>query len=94
MLGLLPTRRESILGHPSVNVLGRSYPDAQFSSLPYVDTALIGRIVSRSLVFLVHGPDRGLEIERVHYDETLRSKDRLEALAAFAEKRKPTFAGA
>ena len=37
--------------------------------------------------------DRGLEIERVHYDETLRSKDRLEALSAFAEKRKPTFAG-
>jgi methylglutaconyl-CoA hydratase len=37
--------------------------------------------------------DRGLEIERVHYDETLRSKDRLEALAAFAEKRKPVFTG-
>jgi enoyl-CoA hydratase/carnithine racemase len=37
--------------------------------------------------------DRGLEIERVHYDETLRSKDRLEALAAFAAKRKPVFTG-
>lgn len=38
--------------------------------------------------------DRGLELESVYYDETLRSADRLEALAAFAEKRKPAFKGA
>jgi len=37
--------------------------------------------------------DRGLELESVYYDETLRSSDRLEALAAFAEKRKPVFKG-
>jgi methylglutaconyl-CoA hydratase len=36
---------------------------------------------------------RGLELESVYYDSTLRSKDRLEALSAFAEKRKPVFKG-
>jgi enoyl-CoA hydratase/carnithine racemase len=37
--------------------------------------------------------ERGLELERVYYDECVRSADRLEALAAFAEKRKPAFQG-
>lgn len=36
---------------------------------------------------------QGLALERVHYDETLRSEDRTEALKAFAEKRKPAFRG-
>jgi methylglutaconyl-CoA hydratase len=35
----------------------------------------------------------GLSLERVYYDETLRSEDRAEALRAFAEKRKPVFQG-
>jgi enoyl-CoA hydratase/carnithine racemase len=35
----------------------------------------------------------GLELEKVSYDKTLVSEDRREALAAFAEKRKPVFRG-
>ena len=37
--------------------------------------------------------EMGLELEKVSYDKVLVSADRREALAAFAEKRKPTFAG-
>lgn len=37
--------------------------------------------------------DDGLSLERRCYERTLASEDRLEALAAFAEKRKPTFRG-
>jgi enoyl-CoA hydratase/carnithine racemase len=37
--------------------------------------------------------DLGLELERVSYDRTVVSEDRREALAAFAEKRKPAFKG-
>jgi len=35
----------------------------------------------------------GLELEKVSYDKVLVSEDRREALAAFAEKRKPRFIG-
>ncbi|AKU94509.1 Methylglutaconyl-CoA hydratase [Labilithrix luteola] len=35
----------------------------------------------------------GLELEKVSYDKVLVSEDRREALAAFAEKRKPQFKG-
>lgn len=38
--------------------------------------------------------EHGLALERVFYDETLRSEDRLEALRAFSEKRAPVFKGA
>ncbi len=39
------------------------------------------------------GLELGLEMEKVSYDKTLVSADRREALAAFAEKRKPSFQG-
>ncbi len=35
----------------------------------------------------------GMELEKVSYDKVLVSEDRREALAAFAEKRKPVFRG-
>jgi len=37
--------------------------------------------------------DEGLEIEAQCYESTLATEDRLEALAAFAEKRKPAYRG-
>jgi enoyl-CoA hydratase/carnithine racemase len=37
--------------------------------------------------------EHGLELEKVSYDKVLVSEDRREALAAFAEKRKPRFVG-
>jgi methylglutaconyl-CoA hydratase len=37
--------------------------------------------------------EHGLELEKVSYDKVLVSEDRREALAAFAEKRKPKFRG-
>jgi len=36
---------------------------------------------------------QGLALERAAYETCLKSEDRLEALAAFAEKRKPSFKG-
>lgn len=37
--------------------------------------------------------DRGLEVERLRYEPLLSTEDRLEALRAFAEKRRPIFKG-
>ncbi len=56
---------------------------------PIAQAAALGAIDASYEVTL----ERGLELERVYYDETLRSADRREALAAFAEKRKPAFQG-
>jgi enoyl-CoA hydratase len=56
---------------------------------PIAQAAALAAIDAASRVPLAEG----LELERVFYDECLRSEDRVEALAAFAEKRKPAFKG-
>lgn len=56
---------------------------------PIAQAAALRAIEASYDVPLAHG----LELERVFYDETVRSDDRLEALRAFAEKRRPAFRG-
>ena len=56
---------------------------------PVAQSAALRAIDASYDVSLGHG----LELERVFYDETLRSEDRTEALRAFAEKRRPAFSG-
>lgn len=64
-----------------IEPIANGAPVAQAAALAAIDVALEVPL------------ERGLALERVYYDETLRSEDRLEALRAFAEKRKPTFSG-
>jgi methylglutaconyl-CoA hydratase len=64
-----------------IQPIAEGAPIAQAAALAAIDDALDVEL------------ERGLQLERVHYDETLRSSDRLEALAAFAEKRAPRFRG-
>jgi len=59
------------------------------SGAPIAQAAALAAISQSFDVTLEHG----LVLERVHYDETLRSEDRLEALKAFNEKRAPVFRG-
>jgi methylglutaconyl-CoA hydratase len=69
------------------DVIGWIEPIA--NGAPIAQAAALAAIDDSFDVSLAHG----LELERVHYDETLRSDDRTEALKAFAEKRKPVFKG-
>jgi enoyl-CoA hydratase len=59
------------------------------SGAPIAQAAALRAIEASSEVSL----ERGLELEQVHYDECLRSEDRLAALDAFANKTKPVFRG-
>ncbi len=64
-----------------IQPIAHGAPIAQAAALAAIDQAFDVAI------------DQGLALERVHYDETLRSEDRNEALRAFAEKRPPKFRG-
>jgi enoyl-CoA hydratase/carnithine racemase len=76
---------------PGVNVVD----DTLEFLAPILDGAPIAQAAAlRAIDVSFEAPlEQGLELERVFYDETLRSEDRREALRAFAEKRKPAFQG-
>jgi methylglutaconyl-CoA hydratase len=64
-----------------IRPIAEGAPIAQAAALEAIDRALDVSL------------EVGLELEKVSYDKTLVSADRREALAAFAEKRKPRFEG-
>ena len=64
-----------------IEPIANGAPIAQAAALEAID-----RAADTSLAL-------GLELEKVSYDRVLVSQDRKEALAAFAEKRKPKFSG-
>ena len=64
-----------------IEPIANGAPLAQAAALEAID-----RAADTSLML-------GLELEKVSYDKVLVSEDRREALAAFAEKRKPKFFG-
>jgi methylglutaconyl-CoA hydratase len=64
-----------------VRPIAEGAPVAQASALEAIDHALGERL------------EAGLVFERACYERTLPTEDRREALAAFAEKRKPCFRG-
>ena len=59
------------------------------SGAPIAQAAALSAIDASFEVPLQHG----LQLEKTCYDACLRSSDRVEALQAFAEKRKPSFKG-
>jgi methylglutaconyl-CoA hydratase len=64
-----------------IRPIAEGAPIAQAAALEAIDRALDASL------------ELGLELEKVSYDKTLVSRDRREALAALAEKRKPRFEG-
>ena len=76
---------------PGVAVLedALSFIEPITSGAPIAQAAALRAIDASFDTTLVHG----LELERVYYDECLRSEDRRSALRAFAEKKKPQFRG-
>ncbi|HEY6459279.1 MAG TPA: enoyl-CoA hydratase-related protein [Polyangiaceae bacterium] len=64
-----------------IRPIAEGAPIAQAAALEAIDRALDATL------------ELGLDLEKVSYDKTIVSEDRREALAAFAEKRKPRFQG-
>lgn len=62
---------------------------------PLIDGAPIAMAAALEAIDAASGRplEEGLQVERACYERVLPSEDRLEALAAFAEKRKPAFKG-
>lgn len=52
-----------------------------------------GPVATRAALQAVEGWQRGEESENAAYDLVLPTQDRVEALTAFGEKRKPSFKG-
>jgi enoyl-CoA hydratase/carnithine racemase len=64
-----------------IQPIAEGAPVAQAAALEAIDRAFATSL------------ETGLELEKVSYDKVLVSEDRREALAAFAEKRRPAFKG-
>ena len=53
----------------------------------------VGIVVDELKAMIAFFEELGLEVEARCYERVLPTQDRLEALAAFAEKRKPRYSG-
>ncbi len=81
----------NVLADPGETALARAirYAEPLLSAAPIAIAAALDAVDAASDLAL----EDGLSHERECYERTLVSKDRLEALAAFAAKRKPEFRG-
>ena len=74
---------------------GHALAEAQRIATRIADNGPIAVRAAKSAIAGGFGKPRseGMEIERVNYEKVLASKDRIEGLRAFVEKRKPQYRG-
>ena len=90
---------EDALGYGIVNRLAEPGQRALDAAIEWLQPLLSGApiAISAALAAIDAAGDlpleEGLSFERACYERTLASRDRLEALDAFAQKRKPVFKG-